>query len=373
VERPELTLVTEVPARAGKPAAAGLGLVVLAAAVVATVRGADSARRPFDAAGLAENALTRTLAANDPAPAREAGDALRAHLRANPLDAASRTVAASLLAETATNDAERAAAAAQAQAATRLVKTDEWITAGAARVLTRCGRADLALGEIARMFDYAPPEAAATLLVVEPWVQDGRIEDGIPPTPAAWLAWTVRLRLAGREADADERLAALLARWPGDLPALSVAASAAAGHNRIDELRRLLPPSLILPETKEAAPLYAYRARLHAGAGDKASARADAVRAVALSHDDPWVMALAGDALIDNEPALAREYWTRALYRLLESPSTRAGAVWLRARLARLDDREGRAGDALREWRAVLAELPDNGEARNRVAALTGQ
>jgi len=373
VERPPLTLVTGVSARPGTPAAAGLGAAVLAAAALATWCGADAARRPFDAAHLAETGLTRTLATGELGPAREAQAALAAHLRVTPLDAGSRIVAASLLAETATTDAERETAVLQAQAATRLVRTDEWIAAGAARVLARCGRLDAALRETARMFGYAPQEAAATLADVEPWVTDGRLEDGIPATPAAWLAWSVRLRQSGREEEADARLAALRSRWPGNLDALRVAAGVAAGRSRIDELQRLVPPSIVLPESADAATLYAYRARSHAASGNTAASRADAARAVALSHGDPWVMALSGDAVVSNDPALARDYWTRALYRLLESPATRPGAVWLRARLARLDDREGRAGDALREWRAILSELPDNGEARNRVAALTGR
>jgi len=373
VERTPLKLVTAVPARPGTPAAAAVGLAVLAAAAWATLSGADAARRPLDAAHLAETALNQTLVTGAIGPAREAQAALTAHLRVTPLDAGARTVVASLLAETATGDAERAAAVAQAMTATRLVPTDEWIAAGAARVLARCGRTDEALRETARMFAYAPEEAAATLADVAPWVGDGRLEAGIAETPSAWLAWSVRLRQSGREDEADTRLAALRARWPSNLEALRVAAGVAAGRNRIDELQRLVPPSLVLPDSADAAVLYAYRARSHAASGDRAASRADAVRAVALSRADPWVMALSGDAVVDNDPSLARDYWTRALYRLSESSATRPGAVWLRARLARLDDREGRAGDALREWRAVLAELPDNGEARRRIAELTGQ
>jgi hypothetical protein len=53
-------------------------------------------------------------------------------------------------------------------------------------------------------------------------------------------------------------------------------------------------------------------------------------------------------------------------------PGTRGAAIHVRYRLARLDDREGRAGDALREWRTILAERPDDVEANRRVAALTG-
>ena len=153
---------------------------------------------------------------------------------------------------------------------------------------------------------------------------------------------------------------------------ICLAASVAAARDRIDELTRLVPPSLPLPATTEAATMHAFRARSKAAAGDLAGSRADALRAIALSHDDPWVLALAGDALVENEPTLARDYWTRALHRLRALPETRGAAIWLRIRLARLDDREGRAGDALRGWRSILAERPADGEAGRRVAELTG-
>jgi len=306
-------------------------------------------------------------------PARRAQEALSARLRTTPLDAATRTVAASLAAESAETDAGCATAVAQAQAATRLVKTDEWIAASTARVLSRCGRMDAALSEVARMFAYAPGEAAATLAAIEPFAADGRVEDGIPATADAWLAWSVRLRQDGREAEADLRLEALLTRWPGHLAARRVAAGTAAGRNRLEDLYRLVPPSIVLPRSPEAAALYAYRARSKTASGDLAAGRADAVDAVALSRDDPWVMTLAGDAVVTGDPALARDLWTRALHRWSSSPSARGGAAALRARIARLDEREGRAGDALRAWRAVLADRPDDAEAKRRIAELTGQ
>ncbi len=373
MERPELKLVTILPRPAHRPAAVALGAAVLAAAGVATVMGADAARRSFDPARLAESALARSLAGNDPGATREATDLLRTRLRRTPLDAASRTIAASLLVETATTDAERAAAALQVLTATRLVASDEWIAHGAARVLARCGRTDVALAEIARMFLYAPGEGAAALADIEPFVADDRLEDGLPSAPSAWLAWSVRLRETGRHEEADRRLAALLARWPEAIDARRTAAGISASRDRIDELTRLVPPSFTLQATRESAPLYAYRARSKAAAHDAAGARADALRAIELSGGDPWELTLAGDALAPIEPTLARDYWTRALYRFSAKPATKDAAIWLRLRLARLDDREGRAGDALRGWRSILAVSPDNVEARRRVAELTGE
>ena len=372
MERPELKVVAALREPRRGNVAAALGATVLAAALFATGFGADAARRAFDPAAVAESALARTLAANDERPADEAQARLRERLRRTPLDGATRTIAASLSAETATTDDLRAAAASQAQAAVRLAPGDAGVARGAARVLARCGRSGLALRQIAQMFGYAPSLAAATLADIEPFVEGDRLVDGLPPEPAAWLAWSIRLRDALRADEADARLALLLARWPRDLAALQVAASVAASRDRIDELRRLVPPALALPATAEAASLHAYRARSKAAAGDAAGARADALLAIALSHGNPWVLTLAGDALAEHEPKLARDYWTRALYRLLASPESRGSAIWLRFRLARLDDREGRAGDALRAWRSILDERPNDSEAKRRVAELGG-
>jgi tetratricopeptide (TPR) repeat protein len=372
VERPELKVVGPERERTRGVAAAALGAAVLAAGTIATLSGADAARRPFDPAPLAESALERALAGSDPGATDEAQRALRERLRRTPLDGATRTIAASLSAEVATTDAQRAAAASQAYAAARLTPADVGVARGAARLLARCGRTDLALRQIAQLFAYAPPVAAGALADIEPFVDGDRILEGLPPDPAAWLAWSERLRSAGRAGEADARLALLLERWPHDLAALTVAASSAASRNRLDELARLVPPAIALPQTTEAASLHAYRARSRAAAGDAAGARADAALAVALSHGSPWVMTLAGDALVDREPGVARDYWTRALYGLLARQESRGAAIWVRYRLARLDDREGRAGDALRAWRGILDERPDDGEAKRRVAELTG-
>lgn len=373
MERPELRLVTGEPARAASPGAAAIGAALLAAAALATLCGADAARRPFAAASLAESALAKTLAEGDPRPTLEATAKLGARLRDTPLDSASRTIAASLAAETASGSADRDAAVRQAQDAIRLNPSNEGVARGAARVLARCGRTDLALREIAGIFLYAPDHGAAALADIEPFVAVLSLESGLPATADAWFAWSQRLRSAGRVAEADVRLASLLERWPNDLAALSTAASVAAGSGRLDDLARLVPQELALPETLEAAQLHAYRAQSKAATGDAAGARADAALAVSLSRDDPWVLILAGDVLVATEPSSARDYWTRALHLLLARPLRRDEAIWVRTRLARLDDREGRAGDALRGFRSILAERPDDGEAKRRIAELTGE
>lgn len=374
MQRPELKLVTAEPERrrSRTPAGAAIGAAVLAAAALATALGADAARAPFDPVALAESALARSLAGGDPGPKDEALAALRARLRRTPLDAASRTIEASLAVESAAGEADRDAAAEQAQAAARLAPNEEWVVHAAARVLARCGRTDEAQRAIAGIFAYAPGEAAVALSEIEPFVPEEKLEAGIPRSPGAWLAWSARLRDLGREEEADRRLAALLDRWPDDLDALRYAAGVAAGRDRVDELVRLVPPSRPLPATREAASLWTFRARSKAATGDPAGARADAARAVELAPGDPWVLALAGDAVAGDDAAAARGYWNRALYLLEAQRAPGDPGVWIRYRIARMDDREGRGADALRNWRSILASRPDSAEAKRRIEELTG-
>jgi tetratricopeptide (TPR) repeat protein len=371
VDRPELKLVGAPEPVRRTPAAAAMATALVAAALLATWAGADAARRKLDPASLVEQALTDDLSGNDPQAVDDARVVLRRRLAATPLDATARTALANLEVEVAPDAAGREAAARQAVAATRLVGSDEWVSRAAARVLARCGRGDLALAEIETMFRYAPAEAAVALTEIEPFVAS--VTPGIPDLPQAWLAWSIRLREAGREDEADAWIASLLRRWPGDLRARSIAAGAAAGRNRIDELSVLVPPAMELPATREAGALHAYRARTKAAAGDIDGARADVAQALALAPDDPWVYVHAGDAAIAfDDAAAARDYWTRALYALDARPAPERATVWVRYRLARLDDREGKGASALRNWRSILAARPDSEEARRRVAELTG-
>jgi tetratricopeptide (TPR) repeat protein len=349
-----------------------LGAVVLAAAALATAFGADDARRPFNAARLAEDSFARSLAGGDPAIAGEALATLRARLATNPLDAASRTVAASLMTEIAADASERGAAADQAATATRLVRSDEFVARAAARVLARAGRSDEALREIAAIFAYAPGMAALALSEIEPFVAPDELERGIPAQPEAWLAWTWKLRELGRDEEADARLASALDRWPEDLSVRQAAASLAAGREQIPELVRLVPPSMVLPATAEAATLIAYRARSKAASGDRDGAVGDAAQAVALRPGDPWVMVAAGDALSTVDAVAARGYWNRALYDLEARAVDDGTTVWIHFRLARLDDREGHGANALRHWRSILAMRPGNAEAKRRIDELTG-
>ena len=372
MERGALKLVRDEPRRTPTPQAAALAVAVLAAALGATLLGADEVRRPSSPAELAEAALAATLSGADPSATAGAIARLRARLVEVPLDPAARTALANLMVETAGDDDARHRAAAQALTATHLVASDAAVARAAARVLARCGREDDALAVVRAAFGYAPDRAAEALAEIEPFVAASKLDAGIADTSDAWVAWSIRLRAMGREREADERLAHALVRWPGDPRALRVAAGVAAGRDRLDELARLLPVTRELPRTREAAPLWAYRARARSGSGDLSGARADAATALALDGDDATVTVACGDALATIDPKEARRLWTGALYRMESAGAPADNTVWVRFRLARLDDREGRGADALRIWRSILAARPDSDEARRRVQELSG-
>ena len=372
MDRKELRLAP-VPGREAKDRrAAACGVLVLAAAIAATASGADRARRPFDPVALAEAGLNDALFLATPQAAASAARAFRDRLVRVPLDPATRTIAASLALELAETPGAREAAFAQAEAALRLAPWEEGVRRAHTRIAARCGRIDRAIESVRETFGYAPRDAAASLADIEPFVPDGRLEDALPDEPAAWLAWSSRLRELRREADADARLAAALARFPGDLEVRRVAAGVAASRGREAEVARLVPADFALPAGAAPA-LFAFRARSKARAGDAAGAREDAAAAVAGAHDDPGVLVLAGDAVLAVDPALSRGWWTRAAFALGSGTDGARRSVGVRVRLARLDEREGRAGDALRTWRSILASQPDHAEARRRVAELTGE
>ncbi|HEX4823529.1 MAG TPA: hypothetical protein VFV19_04425 [Candidatus Polarisedimenticolaceae bacterium] len=372
MERAPLRLVRDDPRPKRSPRAAALGLAVLATGTVATFLGADASRHAPDPAELAESALAATLSGADPSAAEAAIARLRARLAAVPLDPTARTALANLTIEAAGASDARELAAAQALTATRLAPSDAVVARAAARVLARCGREVDALATVRTAFRYAPDQAAIALADVEPFVSDSSIEGGIPETPAAWLAWSIRLRTMGREQEADDRLASLLGRWPDDPRALLVAAGVAAGRDRLDEIDRLLPASRTLPEARETAALFAYRARARAGRDDADGARADAAHALALDGDGIATAVACGDALMTIDPSQARRLWTGAVYRLEALGAGGDSLLWVRFRLARLDDREGRGADALRTWRSILAARPDSEEAQRRVRELSG-
>ena len=297
---------------------------------------------------------------------------LRRRLDRTPTDATTRSVYASLLAETATTPDERARAAEESRRSVRAAPHDEGVRRAAIKVMARTGDPARAASDVRALFAEAPDHAALVLSEIEPFLAPDVLASALPDLPAAWLARSIRLRMDGRIAEADRLLGALVERWPGDLRARQLRAQVAAGRGDDEAVARLVPPDLSLPEDRGHAALLALRARSRVRDGDVEGARRDAERATALAPDDPWVATAAGDALVNVDAEAARAYWTQALFRHRRDEGTRAARVGTLTRLARLAEREGRAPEALRRWREVLEIDGGNAEAVRRVTAIAG-
>ena len=348
-----------------------IGALILAAAGLATVSGADRARAPFDPAAIAERGLLAWLD-DDAAGADAAKGRLSARLARTPTDAITRTVYASLLAETATGEALRREAARQGRRAVVSAPHEEAVHRAAVKIMARTGDREEAIAALRALFATAPADAALVLSEIEPFLTPEEIDAAVPEIPAAWRARASRLRADGRAAEADKIIDDLLARWPDDLAARWTAAEVAARRGDEASVARLVPPDLAFPEDRKHAPLLALRARGRAWAGDLDGARRDAERATGLAPRSAVVAATAGDALERVDPAAARAYWTRALFLVEPTDTARRSRIGILSRLARLDEKEGREADALRRWRAVLEIDPGHVEAARRVVAIGG-
>lgn len=347
-----------------------MGTVILGLAAAAVAAGALRAREPFDASGLAEAALAASLGGGDARALPDALDRLRGRLDRLPLDVTSRTIYASLLAETAETDDGRARAAIEGERAVATAPHEEGVRCAEVKILARTGRTGAAVEATRTLFLEAPDDAAAVLAGIEPFLSSAESARALPDDAAAWRARAVRLRQDGRESEADVVLAGLLRRWPRDLPTIELVGAIAEGRGRFDEVARLVPPTIRFEESQRTARLIALRAMSRGLHGDADGARRDAARAAALAGGDAGVFVVAGDALQQLEPGSARVYWERALHAAKDAPPP--SRVWILTRLARLDEAEGHASDALRRWREVESLSPGHAEASRRIAELTG-
>jgi tetratricopeptide (TPR) repeat protein len=346
-----------------------LGAALLALAAVATIAGADRARREPDARARASAAIERSVEhgtrdAGVLATARE----LRRELGRSPLDARTRVAYAGLLLGLARNLDDTEAARFHAERAAGSAPVTVSVNHAAALVLARAAHGEEAVALVREMFGYDRRAAARLLAALEPLVAGASIERGIPHDPDARLAWSEHLGELGRADEARAQLRRIHADWPDHLDTLVILAVEAATLRDFAELERLLPEELAL-DGERAAPLVVLRARWLAHAGSEGRARAEIGRGLALAPESAWIATLAGDALgelgADDE---ARDLWTRALHEL---PRDNTGARrHVLASLAALEDRQGRPAAALRHWQAVLALAPDDPEARRGVERL---
>jgi tetratricopeptide (TPR) repeat protein len=361
------------PVRARPARVAALAVLLLAAAAVATGQGADAARAPristADAASIVQAAFDAGAASP---PVVAATRRLRAELGRRPLDARTRVLYAGVLADLVGSAADVPAPIFHARRAAALAPVTVPVIRPAAVVLMRCGETAQALALVRGMFAWDPRSAAALLALLEPWTEPGDLAAGIPEDAAAWSAWIQALRRAGRAADADRWLDDAQTRWPQDTAIFEAVAVRAALRRDWAALEAALAAGPRLVEEPRFAVLFATRSRLHAARGRGADARADAARAEGLAQERASVLVAAGEA---HEAAgdldAARGAWTRALWATPRDAARREARGRILARVARLEERRGRLGDALRAWRAVLDEVPAHPEARAGIERLT--
>jgi tetratricopeptide (TPR) repeat protein len=373
VERPELKVVETRDRRGLDPRARALLIAGALAVAVASAlwTGADAAREPLPAREIAEQALRTALErGSSDDQVRAALVSVREILGRRPLDSATRVTYADLLLALSRRLEDTAAAAAHASRAASLAPVTVPVVRRAAIVLVRSGRSKEAAALTREMFAYAPDSAAELLLQLEPMLYPSEVAASLPDDAEAWLAWAHRLRLEGRLDASHEVVLEVQRRWPDDLESLRFVAARAVRDEDWGRLAELIPDDRVFPERPEAAPAITYRARLRIHRGELESARKDLDAALRLDGDSHLVQILVGEALeAMGEFDEARRHWNRALYSLPpDDVVTRRNVL---AKLARLEDRHGKAADALRLWEALLRIDANHAEAARRVEALT--
>jgi O-antigen ligase/tetratricopeptide (TPR) repeat protein len=353
------------------PAAPVLAGSLAFAAFAATLLDAGAARAaasPWErSAGAARAALRNGPA--DPL-VRETLLDLRARIGRRPFDADARVAYAAVLLEAAFGTPDLAAAAFHARAAVGVSPVSRPVVTTAADVLLRTGEPEAALDLVRAMFGWDPHEAARLLARAEPLVSPAPLERALPDDPEAWEAWALRLARDGRREAARARREAAYARWPDDPAVRAAAADEALRRGVVAAFRAIIPTTLAVPAGPLGVALLAHRARAKGLAGDREGARTDAWAAAREGDEEAGPLLRAGDALeAVGEITVARDLFTRAAH---AARSERGSSLRIAAllRVARLDEREGRAGDALRVSRDVLALDPRNREAADRVDRL---
>ncbi len=345
---------------------------ILALAAVATLLGADAARRPLEPREIGEDTLRRALVSGTSDPeVRERLVELRTILGRRPLDSLTRAVYASLLLSMSRDADELATALFHARRAVQLAPVTLPVVRIGVLALAHTGQVREAAALVRGAFAYDAPAAASLLSRIEPLLLETPIDEALPAEPGAWLAWAIQLDLAGRHAEALERLEEGVRRWPDDLPLLDRLALRLAQRGDWQALAALLSPERVLPDERRAAGLWIQRALFRARAGDVDGAAADAERALGLDPRNALIRIRAAEAfLVAGHPDRARHEWTAALFDLGAAETATRGHVL--ERLARLEDEHGSPAAALRAWRA-LAELdPAHPEARRRIDDLDG-
>lgn len=348
-----------------------IAIAVLACAILATVRGADEARSVVDPRAAARAISERALDDGYRAPAiLERVRGIRADLGRSPLSAMRRVVYADLLLALSRSPDDTPAAAFHAGVAADLAPVTVPVVWRAVILLTRSGEVQSALDRISAMFTYDATAAAELLAEITPLVGPSRAATAVPPLPAAHVAWASHRKSTGDLEGARAVLDDALRRWPGSIPVVRAVANRAADAGDHARLATALD-GIEIPERRDTSILYAYRCVVLATDADPGAAREAMEVARRAGRDDPETDRAIGDChLALGDPVAARNSWRGALFRIEgEAPGLRT-SLWIR--IATLDEREGRASDALRAWRRVLELDPDHARARARIGALGG-
>ncbi len=359
------------PAHGGRRQAWVLGALVLLAALGATLLGADRARRPIESRELARRTILRSIEiGSEDAEVRQALRSLRGELGLRPIDARTRAVYATLLIGVSREIVHTRLAAFHATRAAELAPVTVPVIRYAAHVLARAGAGADSRELIHAMFGYDPDSAAELLSEIRPFLTDDETAQALADEPAAWMAWSARLRQQGLLPESETWLRRAHERWPGALEVLEQLAIRAFQATDYEALTALLAERDDLPRERGSARLLGLRAVARAAGPSREPVLEDVRAARSLLPDDPHTMMYCATALERaGDPAGARDLWIRAAFLAGSNDRLELSAL---VRLARLEDREGSAASALRTWRAVLRIEPDHLEARRRVDDLTG-
>jgi tetratricopeptide (TPR) repeat protein len=268
---------------------------------------------------------------------------------------------------------DAAAPAFHARRAAELAPVTVPVVRAAALVLARSGDPDSAVRLVREMFSYDAENAARVLTTLEPFLGPTMAGRAIPADPDAWLRWALELRERDRQEEADDWLRRAHREWPAHPGVRQAAAARLVQQRDWESLAAMFPPDEELPDSRENALLFAFRARARAEGGDRAGALSDAAKAVELSGSSITVLLHAGDALLSaGDPEGARRLWSRALFAIPPRSDAGSERVRLLVRMARYEDEHGKPAESLRAWKAVLEEESHHPEARRRIADLGG-
>lgn len=187
----------------------------------------------------------------------------------------------------------------------------------------------------------------------------------LPKSREILLMQAAAAELDGKTEDAERALRDIQNRWPEWHPAWTAHGMILAIHRHFEEARKALETAVALGAGGPEVYFYLADCALRPGAGgpgpgEKDAAEAYIGRALKLSPEDPWILAVAGRI------ALERGDYALSLQRLREAIRLRSGSVQAHRDLARAYRASGRTGEAQTELEeAVRLEKNSSGAAED--------